>query len=164
MKPPFPKFREKAGGFLGSNPNRGKLYKYKGVAIDIFCISPISYMNARVCAVIHRCLLSWTYRIKARVMRHFITNILLGCEKAIFFLCNVLNVFRKKNEMHHEQGQAASHIMIDLSQLVPFTRMLYEGEMLPVPRDTDGFLTLFYGPDYMELPKQIKIHNKGLIN
>lgn len=161
---PFPKFREKAGSFLGSNPNRGRLYKYKGVAIDIFCISPISYINARVCAVLHNNLLSWTYKIKNNVIRHFVTSVLLGVESFLFFLCNILNVFRKQNEMHHAQGQAASSVKMDLRHLLPFKRMPYEGEMLPVPHNTDGLLTSFYGADYMELPKQIRIHNKNLLN
>ena len=50
---PFPKFREKSGNLLGSRPERGRLYKYKGAAIDLFCISPISFLNAYVSVRIH---------------------------------------------------------------------------------------------------------------
>lgn len=160
---PFPKFREKEGVLFGSNPQRGCLYRYKGVAIDIFCISHISYLNARVCAGIHSRLLPWTYKIKKSLIRHLVTSILLGIEKTLFFLCNILNVFRKQNELHHAQGQAASCVMMDSRHLLPFTRKLFEGEMLPLPCDTDGFLTLFYGPDFMELPQKIRIHNKVLL-
>lgn len=160
---PFPKFREKTGSFLGSNPNRGCLYKYKGVAIDIFCMTPISQLNARICAIIHRRLLSWTYKIKNKQARHRLTSILVGCEKILFLFCNILNITRRHNEMHHAQGQAPCHVLINRNHLLPYTRMLFEGEMLPVPRDTDGFLRLFYGPDYMKIPDEIKIHNKDLL-
>ena len=158
----FPKFREKSGDLLGSNPDRGKLYKYKGVAIDIFCISPISYLNARVSAGIHGRLLSWTYKIKRTGIRHCITNVLWCGEKFLFFICNFLNVFRKHDELHHAQAQGAIHTM-NFRHLLPFTRMRYENEMLPMPHDIDGFLTLYFGHDYMELPKQVAIHNKNLI-
>lgn len=158
-----PKFRAKRGDLLGSNPNRGSLYKYKGVAIDIFCIAPISYLNARISASIHRRLLSWTYIIKKPSVRHFVTDFLWGLEKVIFFFCNFFNIFRKPGELHHAQAQGVTHNM-NYDDLLPFTRMPYEGEMLPMPRDTDKFLTLYFGPDYMELPKQVIIHNKELIN
>lgn len=159
---PFPKFREKKGNLLGSNPNRGALYKYKGVAIDIFCISRISYINARVSARIHRRLLSWTYKIKNTGLRHFITNVFWGVEKILFLFCNCLNVFRKHGEMHHAQAQGVIHNM-DYADLLPFTRMKYEDVELPMPHDTNHFLTLYFGTNYMELPKQFVIHNKNLL-
>ena len=159
---PFPKFRAKEGNLLGSNPKRGGLYKYRGVAIEIFCISPISYLNARVSSSIHRRLLPWTYKIKKPRIRHFITNRLWELEKVIFFFCNILNVFKKPGELHHAQAQGVIHEM-NMAHLLPFTCMPYEGEMFPMPHDTDGFLTLYFGSNYMELPKQIVIHNKELI-
>ena len=158
----FPKFREKNGNLLGSNPRRGGLYKYKGVAIDIFCISPISYINARVSASIHGRLLSWTYKIKNSYVRHVVTNILWGIEKFLFIICDILNIFRKKNELHHAQAQGVIHTM-DNRHLLPFKRMKYESEMLPMPFDEEGFLTLYFGPDYMELPKHVSIHNTELL-
>lgn len=74
----FPKFRVKEGNILGSFPPRGKLYKYKGVCIDIFRISPISYYNARLSLSIHNRMLSWTYKIKNPLFRHSVTNMLWG--------------------------------------------------------------------------------------
>ena len=46
----FPKFRRKEGTMLGSFPQRGKLYKYKGSGVDIFCVARNSHARDFVCA------------------------------------------------------------------------------------------------------------------
>lgn len=157
----FPKFRAKYGNLLGSFPTRGRLYKYKGVAIDVFRISPISYYNARITASIHNRMLGWTYKIKGTVLRHLTTDILWVCVKILWSMCNILNIFRRKDEMHYGQGQFL--ITLSLSHLLPYRLMKYENLMLPVPNMTKDFLEMHYGPDYMELPKTINVHNKKFL-
>ena len=159
----FPKFRVKEGNLLGANPSRGVLYKYKGVGIDIFCMSPISLLNARVSTYIHVRLLTWTYRIKNTFLRHLITDVLLFVVKILFCFCDILNIFHKPNEYHHAQAQGVIKT-INYCDLLPYKRVVYDGEMLPVPQNTHNFLRVYFGPDYMELPKNIAIHNKDLIN
>ena len=80
-----------------------------------------------------------------------------------FVFFNILNIFHKKDEMHHAQAQGAYKTM-NYKDLLPYKKMLYEGKMLPVPRDTNSFLSLYFSPNYMELPKEIEIHNKYLID
>lgn len=158
----FPKFRVKEGNLLGSNPERGKLYKYKGVAIDIFKISRISYLNARISGSIHNRLLSWTYKITNIRIRHLLTNILWYISKTLMCMCNLFNITRKPNEMHHGQAQGVIK-KINYEHLLPYKRIPYDGELLPVPNKTESFLRLYFGEDYMKLPDSIHIHNESLI-
>ena len=157
----FPKFRVKEGNILGSFPPRGRLYKYKGVSIDIFRISRISYYNARLSLSIHNRILSWTYKIKRPRLRHMITNVLLIVVRVLCVLCSILNLLRKKDEMHY--GQCQFLTTLNFSHLLPYRRIKYEGEMLPVPNRVHEFLGLCYGEDYMELPKNINVHNKKFL-
>lgn len=158
----FPKFRERKGDLLGSLPQRGALYRYKGCGIDIFCMAPISKLNARVSSSFHRRLLGNLYKIRNEKVRHIITSLRWYLCKVIFFFCNVLNVFRKDGELHHDQAQGIIKD-IDYKSLLPYKRLPYEGVALPVPRDTHSFLTLYFGANYMDLPDNIQIHNKSLL-
>ena len=82
----FPKFREREGDLLGSLPQRGALYRYRGCGIDIFCMAPISKLNARISAGFHRRLLGNLYKIRNERKRHIITAFRWG-------LCNIVLPF-----------------------------------------------------------------------
>lgn len=159
----FPKFRIKKGNLLGSLPQRGCLYKYKGCGIDIFCMAPISVLNARVSSSIHRRLLSRLYKIKNKKIRHIVTSLSWCTCKVLFFFCGCLNVFHKRGELHHDQAQGILKSM-DANTLLPYIRVPYEELMLPVPNKTHEFLELYFGSDYMEIPQHIQIHNKSLMD
>ena len=158
----FPKFRLKEGNLLGSLPQRGRLYKYKGCGIDIFCMTPISKFNSRVSSSLHRRLLGGVYRIENEKVRHFVTSIRWMICQVLFRCCNLLNVFHKPGELHHAQAQGIFK-SIRSDTLLPYKRIPYEDAMLPVPQDTDHFLELYFGHGYMELPQSVQIHNKTLL-
>ena len=158
----FPKFRLKEGNLLGSLPQRGCLYKYKGCGVDIFCMAPISKLNARVSGSIHRHLLGRVYLIKNENTRHTITSFRWALCQVLFSCCNILNLFHRAGELHHDQAQG---ILKDIwyETLLPYKKIPFEEVLLPVPNDTERFLSCYFGPNYMELPESIQIHNKSLI-
>ena len=163
----FPKFREKEGDLLGSLPERGKLYKYKGVGVDIFCIDNNSFIRSLVCAKLRVALLHYTYLIKKDKLREAVTKFQWLVYQCLIPLTWPLNVFRKKGEMHYGLGQSfAKHYMWE-SEVFPIAEVDFEMAKLPVPHDGDAFLTNIYGnwrqvPEEEEIMKNI--HNVKLIS
>lgn len=162
----FPKFREKEGNLLGAFPKRGKLYKYKGVGVDIFCVDNNSYIRSFVCGKLRVALLHYTYLIKNEKLRKLVTKVQWGVYHCLTPLTWPLNVFRRKGELHYGIGQGfAKHYMWE-SEVFPLSEVAFEMVKLPVPHDGDAFLTNIYGnwrqvPDEEEIMKNV--HNVELI-
>ena len=162
----FPKFREKGGCLLGSFPKRGGLYKYKGVGVDIFCVSKISYIRHFVCAKLRVALLHYTYLIKNDRMREIVTRFQWGVYRCLIPLTYPLDLFRKKGELHYGFGQGfARHTMWE-NEVFPTVLTTFESVQLPVPNNGDAFLTHIYG-DWRKVPEESEIlqnvHNIKLI-
>ena len=162
----FPKFREKEGNLLSSCPQRGQLYHYRGVGIDIFSAEKNSYLRSFVCGKLRVWLLHFTYLIKNERLRRFITRM-----QWVVFNCSVpltwpLNLFRKEGELHYGLGQGLPKHYMWEKDLFPVAYLEFEGASLPVPRDQDAYLTHIYG-NWRQLPseEEIKrtIHNKEFI-
>lgn len=141
----FPKFREKKGDLLGSFPARGKLYKYKGVGVDIFCVARNSFVRAFVCAKLRVALLHYLYKIKDDKTRKHLTKAGWCVFKCIVPLTWPLNVFRKKGELHYGLGQGFAHHYLWENEIFPIVLTKFESYLLPVPRDADAYLTHIYG-------------------
>ena len=162
----FAKFREREGDLLGSFPQRGRLYKFKGVGIDVFSVAPNSYVRALVCSKVRVALLHNLYRIRNDKWRKVLTKF-----QWVVYLCVVpltfpLNVFRRKGELHYGLGQGfAKHYMWE-QELFPVVDENFEDAVLPVPNNQDAFLTHIYG-DWRQVPSEEQIeetvHNINLI-
>ena len=162
----FPKFRTKEGTLLGSFPPRGKLYKYKGVGVDIFCVSKNSFARAFVCAKLRVVLLHYLYKIKNEGLRKLVTKIQWFVYQCLVPLTWPLNVFRKKGEMHYGLGQGYSRHYFWEHELFPLALIEFESYMLPIPHDADAYLTHIYG-NWRQLPSEEEIaktiHNQELV-
>ena len=163
----FPKFREKEGNLLGSFPQRGKLYKYKGVGVDIFCVAKNSFIRAFVCAKMRVALLHWLYKIKNEGIRKALTRVNWAIYHCLVPLTWPLNVFRKKGEIHYGLGQSFAHHYMWEKDLFPVGETLFESVRMPIPHDPDAYLTHIYG-DWRQLPSEEQIatavHNQELIS
>lgn len=162
----FPKYRAKEGNLLGCFPPRGKLYKYKGYGIDVFCVAKHSYFRAWTCAKARAALLNWMYRIKNDKLRRVVTKFNWFVYDCIQPLTLPLDLFRKKGEMHYGLGRGTPYHDMRYSEVFPVKYVPFEGVELPVPGDADAFLTRIFG-NYMELPseEQIKkdVHTKDFL-
>ena len=152
----FPKFREKEGNLLGSCPQRGKLYKYKGVGVDIFCAAKNSFIRAFVCNKLKVALLHYTYLIKNDTLRKLVTKIQWGVYLFLVPLTWPLNVFRKKGEMHNDLGQGFPKQYLWEFDIFPVAVAPFENVMLPVPRNQDAYLTSVYG-NWRQVPSDEEI-------
>lgn len=162
----FPKFREKEGDLLGSCPQRGKLYRYKGVGVDIFSAEKNSYIRAFVCGKLRVVLLHYTYLIKNARIRRFVTKMQWAVFRCLVPLTWPLNIFRKRGELHYGLGQGLPQHCMWEKDLFPVTYMDFEGVRLPVPKDQDAYLTGLYG-NWRQVPSSEEIirtiHNKEFI-
>ena len=163
----FPKFRAKKGNYLGSIPARGELYKYRGVAIDIFCTEKISYLTALLSHIYHYALLHYTYKIKNHKLRFIITKTAYNMYSLTVPFFYIFNIFRRKRECHNGLGQGFARQYQDEQTIMPLKETLFEDHFFPIPGDPYKFLTNLYGPSWKNLPDEsvIKrtIHNKALI-
>ena len=156
----FPKFRMREGNFLGSNPNRGKLYKWRGPAIDIFCFQKNSYWAARISSSLRSRLLFWTWKINTLWLRYAITKLMFGIYYCSLPFIKLLNILHKEGEMHNALGQGWPHLYIWEKHVTPIIRVKFEDTMLPVPEQYDGFLTDLFG-DWRTPPSEEEIRRKG---
>ena len=162
----FPKFREKEGALLGSFPERGKLYRYKGVGVDIFSVASNSYFRAFVCAKLRVLLMHYLYKIQNDRLRKAVTKVQWFIYKCIVPLTWPLNIFHKKGELHYGLGQGFSHHYIWQNEVFPLGETMFESLMMPIPHDFDAYLTHIYG-DWRQVPSEEQIaatvHNLDLI-
>lgn len=161
-----PKFRMREGNFLGSFPSRGKLYKWRGPAIDIFCFQHNSYFAAKLSSFVHYHLLTWTWKIRSAKFRWLVTKLMFGVYYVLLPFIKVFNIFRKPGEYHNALGQGFSHYFIRGIDS-PIIRVPFEDTMLPVPSQYDVFLTSLFG-DWRTPPSKDEIlkhgtHSKSLI-
>jgi lipopolysaccharide cholinephosphotransferase len=157
----FPKFREKEGNYFGSFPPRGRLYKYKGPAVDIFCVEEISEITAKLSTIYHNLLLDKTYLIKNAKLRFFVTKILFFVYKTTVPLFHVFDVFKKRNEAHNGMGMGFADKYQYINNIEPYTKVVFENHEFPAPYNYDSFLTDLYG-DWRKIPNKdnIEIHNQ----
>jgi lipopolysaccharide cholinephosphotransferase len=162
----FPKFRKKEGELLGAFPQRGRLYKYKGSGVDIFCVAPNSYLRAYVCGKLRVLLLHYLYKIKSDKARKTITRFHWFVYQCLVPLTWPLNVFRKKGELHYGLGQGFAKHYFWEHELFPLGETCFESFAFPIPHDADAYLTHIYG-DWRQLPTEEQIastiHNQELI-
>lgn len=162
----FPKFRKKDGNLLGSFPQRGKLYKYKGSGVDIFCVAPNSFLRAFVCAKLRVALLHLMFKIGNDSFRKAVTRFQWFVYQCLVPLTWPLNIFRKKGELHYGLGQGFAKHYFWEHELFPVGETLFETLLFPVPRDADAYLTHIYG-EWRRLPSEEQIaatiHNQELI-
>lgn len=152
----FPKYRAKEGNYLGSFPPRGKLYKYKGYGIDIFCVSSHSFLRAWVCSKARYILLEWMYILKNESVRRFVTKLNWLIYDCFQPLTLPLDLFKKKGELHNALGEGTPYHDMRYWEIFPVKLVPFEGYELPIPGDADAYLTRQFG-DYMKLPSEEQI-------
>lgn len=164
----FPKFRKREGNFMGSFPNRGRLYKWRGPGIDIFCFQHSSYYAAYLASAIRGRLVNWTWRIRQANIRRLTTKLMFALYACVKPFIIVLNIFSRKGELHNAMGMGWPQHYIWEQHLKPFVLTDFEDTQFPVPNNYDAFLTGLYGdwrtPPTAEEIKKTGTHSKELTN
>ena len=162
----FGKYRKRVGR-ISVNNRRYDYYKWRGIGFDIFSLEKTSFFAAKAASTIYGNLQHLTSYIRWGFIRKpLIRFIELLCLCIIFPILRVIGLINPKGEYHYSLGQGWSKHTFFMSDTFPLTTAEFEGEQMPVPKNTDAYLTRVYG-DWRKLPtdEQIRkcIHCKEYI-
>lgn len=162
----FGKYRKRVGR-ISVNNRRYDYYKWRGIGFDIFSLEKTSFFAAKSASTIYGNLQHLTSYIRWGFIRKpLIRFIELLCLCIIFPILRVIGLINPKGEYHYSLGQGWSKHTFFMSDTFPLTTAEFEGEQMPVPKNTDAYLARVYG-DWRKLPtdEQIRkcIHCKEYI-
>lgn len=157
----FPKFRMCKGNYQGSNPNRSRLYKWRGIGIDIFCLQETSYKAAFLSSGMRRRLLDWTWKIKNSFIRYIITKVLFAFYYIGYPFYKFIGMFRNKGELHYALGQGWPNISYSKEWFNDVMYVPFENIMLPIPVGYEDVLSSMYG-DWKRIPSDEEISKHGI--
>lgn len=153
----YGKLRDK-NSYLSETNEYDRIFKYRGIYIDIFPMERISYPLAWIAGHMHG-------QIYKQLKKKFLD------EKKIRNRANLIYAFNTRfgfpilrllakilpgKEIRHSFGTAYFKPRYK-EDIFPLAEMEFEGKMFPVPHNTDALLRKIYG-DYMQLPDLNNIH------
>lgn len=141
-----------------------KLYRYKGIFVDIFCMEPIGRLPAKGFDWFGRHLIDmYTNKPDSR-LRSFIYG---AGKKLMYFASDMLRPIMKlmyKRTVCHTFGSFNYGKLRKKEDLLPVVKLDFEGYSFPVPRNYESYLKSLFG-DYETIPttdsSQFHIHNTG---
>lgn len=141
----FGKLRKREGS-IGSPSRRYNYYKWRGIGLDIFAVEKNSYVAARIASVVYNNLQHLTSYIRWGWLRKPLIRLIeLLCLGILNPILRVMGLINPRGEYHYSLGTAWPRTTIFLEDTLPLTTMPFEGEELPVPKNTDAYLTRVYG-------------------
>ena len=162
----FGKFRKREGRITTSN-RRYNYYKWAGIGFDIFAIEKTSYFSARAATIIYNNLQHITSYIRWGWVRKPMIRLIQGfCFGIVNPILRLIGLINPRNEYHYTLGTGWARHTFYMKDALPLAKACFEGELWPVPKDMDAYLTNVYG-DWRKLPtdEQIRkcIHCKEYI-
>lgn len=154
----FGKFRKKQGS-IQSKSHRYAYYKWKGIGLDVFSIEKTSFFSANIANQLYRRMQRCTLNIDTDWIRKPLIRIIEFLNFNLF--CPVLRLvglINPKHEYHFTLGTGWPTHTFYLKDIFPLTFAEFEGEVMPVPKDTDAYLTNVYG-DWRTPPTEEQIKN-----
>ena len=153
----FGKFRKRQGS-VQSASHRYSYYKWKGIGLDIFSIEKTSYSAAFVSNLIYSRMQSLTLNISRNSIRQPLIRVIEFINWSV--LCPVIRIFgwlsNPKNEYHYTLSSGWPKHTFYLKDTFPLGKSVFEGELMPVPKDMDSYLTHVYG-DWRTPPTEVQI-------
>lgn len=142
----FGKFRKKRGT-IQSASHRYAYYKWKGIGFDIFSIEKTNYIAAYIAEQVYNRTQKWTLNINRACVRKPIIRTIEFLNW--YIICPILRffgwLFNPSNEYHYTLSTGWPKHTFYMSNTFPLTKTEFEGELMPVPKDMDSYLTNVYG-------------------
>lgn len=152
----YGKFRCRKGE-CASKDTRYRYYKWKGAFIDIFTIEKTSYIAAQLSRFFFKIGHKMATPIKNRKIRLFLTGVVNSINmKVMFPFFRFVGRANPSGQYHYSLGTGYAKSTFYEKDIFPLTEMSFEGKMMPVPKDTDAYLTRVYG-DWRRLPSEERI-------
>lgn len=147
----FGKFR-KRNGAIHSTSRRYNYYKWRGIGFDIFAVEKNSYLAARIASVIYGNLQHITSYIKWNWLRKPLIRLIeILCLCIINPILRLIGLINPCGEYHYSLGTGWAKTTIFIEDTFPLRKTMFEGVELPIPNNTDAYLTRVYG-NWRELP------------
>lgn len=149
----YMKFRKKGVRLKTLNP-RTQYFKHAGPFVDIFCIEYASYWTAYVSKFLYYSLQHPTSYVKVKWLRRTL-NVLVEfiCLGLLIPVLRILGKINPKHEYHYELGSGWPRHTFYKKDIYPLAKAEFEGELYPVPKDMDSYLTNVYG-DWRKFPDE----------
>lgn len=150
---PFGKFRKREGVIQSRNP-RYKYYKWAGIGFDIFALEKTSLFAAKWSSRIYYVMQMMTQHLNISWIRKPLIRIIEALNfRVLFPTLRLIGLFNPKQEYHYVLGTGWPKHTFYMKYTFPLTSTEFEGEIMPVPRDMDSYLTNVYG-DWRALPSE----------
>ncbi len=142
---------------IRDNSPNWKIYKYRGIYLDVFPMEHCSAFWARIAGQIGYYLAGrWVaMRSKSGFIRAVVDFNMVLLKKLIFPAIRALQVFTPKNSMAFSMGIGALNPR-KFDEVFPLKEYEFEGRKFFGPNDMDAYLTRLYS-NYMDLPSLDKI-------
>ena len=141
----FGKFRKKEGRIQSLNP-RNVRYRWAGIGLDIFCIEKTNYLSAYWADKIYSKLQWRTNNISSTFLRGIaIRTVENFCSIIVFPVLRLVGLVNPRGEYHYSLGTGWPRHTFYMKFIYPLTFTDFEGVMMPVPKDMDGYLSNVYG-------------------
>lgn len=149
----FGKFRKKKGRIHSSN-SRNEYYKWAGIGLDVFSIEKTNYRAAQIADVVYLKLRWHAGNIKNDCIRRIlIRTVEIVCYGFVFPVLRIYGLVNPNKEYHYTLGTGWSKSTFFEKDIFPLTTAEFEGELMPVPKNVDAYLTKIYG-DWRKLPSE----------
>lgn len=154
---PFPKLRLKNSYMQEGEVD--KLYKYRGLFLDIFVVEKVPLFVTEFCHVLCGSIRHLSFKIKKR---NWLIDALFFILKSIVF--SLISVIRFStswipNNVHRlALGTGYGKNVRPNGDIFPTIETEFEEHLYPVPGNVDIYLRRLYG-DYMKIPREIHTHS-----
>lgn len=152
----FGKFRKKEGRVHSAN-NRYDYYKWRGIGFDIFAIERINAFSARLGKVLYCEMVAFTKYIRPGWIRKPLIRFIQLLNFCVFHpLLRLMGLINPRGEYHYVLGTGWPKHTFYMKDTFPLSVAEFEGQMFPVPKDMDRYLTNVYG-DWRTFPSEESI-------
>lgn len=152
----FGKFR-KRGGRVHVASRRYRYYKWAGIGLDVFAIEKTNFFSAFVSKLLYQEIQHLTSYIGCSWIRK---PLIRTIEVVHFGIVNpVLRLIGKINprqEYHYVLGTGWPKHTFYMKDTFPLSETEFEGNIFPVPKDMDAYLSNVYG-DWRKIPSHESI-------
>lgn len=152
----FSKLRLREGS-REANDRRSRFNKYKGLSLDIFAIEKTNRFAAAAAKFLYHNIQYPTSYIKIDWVRKPLIRLVEAVHICLIFpLLRIIGLINPKGEYHYVLGTGWPKHTFYMKHTFPLTTVEFEGELMPVPKDMDAYLTAVFG-DWRKMPSENEI-------
>lgn len=153
----YGKLRDR-NSYLEETNSYDRIFKERGIYIDIFPLERIPYFLAWIGGHMHGQIYNQlnNKNLKEKTILKRIRRIYQFNRRIGFPILRFISKFIPGKQLRHSFGTAYFKPRY-MKDIFPLSEMEFEGKMYPVPHDADAMLRKIYG-DYMQLPDLNNIH------